>query len=310
VVVVKSFEDKDIDDYIAKLGYKNIVYDTPNYGEQVSAGIEESKGEVLAFLEDDDEFKPNKLSKTYNVFSTQKEVSYFHDTREYIYYDKIVDLNTKDPKISWVIRYLEEITPHEDVLIDPFDNRAKDFLIKYHGTVATVSLMAVRRSCIGSKLTLLKQINISVENFIPAFAAECGKLFHTADRLTRYRIHNENSSIAFNEKGKERTIFNLMRSVNDGKIIINNISPKNRVRSVVKMRLLEAKLTLHNSPEEIKEKLGYKQNVLSALKDLSELYLINHDLHAYLSALAYPIYNSIPSKRLKTLIKRIIKGAR
>jgi glycosyltransferase involved in cell wall biosynthesis len=25
VVVVKNFEDKDIDDYIAKLGYKNIV---------------------------------------------------------------------------------------------------------------------------------------------------------------------------------------------------------------------------------------------------------------------------------------------
>ncbi|ADB86775.1 hypothetical protein [Saccharolobus islandicus] len=41
----------------------------------------------MAFLEDD-EFKPNKLSKIYKVFSTQKEVSYFHDTREYIYNDK------------------------------------------------------------------------------------------------------------------------------------------------------------------------------------------------------------------------------
>jgi len=126
VVVVKSYEDKDIDDYIAKLGYKNIVYDAPNYGERVSAGIEESKGEILAFLEDD-EFKPNKLSKVYNVFSTQKEVSYFHDTREYIYNDKIVDVNTNDHKMSGIIRYLEEITPHEDVLINPFDKRMKKF---------------------------------------------------------------------------------------------------------------------------------------------------------------------------------------
>jgi len=124
VVVVKSFEDKDIDDYIAKLGYKNIVYDTPNYGERVSVGIEESKGEILAFLEDD-EFKPNKLSEMYKVFSTQKEVSYFHDTREYIYNDKIVDLNTKDPKISWIIRFLETTTPHEDVLIEPYDKKGK-----------------------------------------------------------------------------------------------------------------------------------------------------------------------------------------
>ncbi|MCG2872125.1 MAG: glycosyltransferase [Sulfolobales archaeon] len=299
VLVVKNFEEKDIDDYVAKLGYKNIVYDTPNYGEQVSAGIEESKGEVLAFLEDDDEFKPNKLSKVHKVFSTQKEVSYFHDTREYIYVDETVDVNTNDPRINWIIRYLENITPHEDVLIDPFDKRMENFLIKYHGTVATVSLMAVRRSCLENKLNLLKQINISVEGFIPAFAAECGKLFHTADRLTRYRIHNKNSSIAFNEKDTERTLYNLMRSINDGKIIINNVSPKNQIRNVIKMRLLSAKITLYNSPEEIKKKLGYKQNVLSAIKDLSELYLINHDLHVYLSALAYTIYNSIPSKRMK-----------
>jgi ERCC4-related helicase len=84
VVIVKNFEDKDINHYIAKLDYKNIIYDTPSYGERVSVGIEESKGEILAFLEDD-KFKPNKLSKIYKVFSIQKDVSYFHDTREYIY---------------------------------------------------------------------------------------------------------------------------------------------------------------------------------------------------------------------------------
>jgi glycosyltransferase involved in cell wall biosynthesis len=291
VVIVKNFENKDLDDYIAKLGYKNIIYDTPKYGEQISVGIEESKGEILAFLDDDDEFKQEKLSKIYNVFSTQKEVSYFHDTREYIYNDKIVDINTKDPKIKQIIKYLEEITPHEDFLINPFDKRMENFLIKYHGIVATQSLMSVRRNCIEDKIYLLKQINTGVENFIPAFAAECGKLFHTAEKLTGYRIHNKNSSIAFNEKDTLRTYFNLMRFINDGKIIINNVSPKNRIRSVIKMRLLSAKLDLYNSPEEIKEKLGYKQNVLSAIKDLSALYLITHDPHGYFSSLLYIIVN-------------------
>jgi len=128
------------------------------------------------------------------------------------------------------------------------------------------------------------------------FAVDYGKLFHTADRLTRGRIHNKNTSIALNEKGTERTLFNLMRSINDGKIIINNISPKNQISNVIKIRLLRAKLTLYDLPEEIKKKLGSKQNVLSAIKDLSELYLITHDLHAYLSTLTYTIYNSIPSK--------------
>jgi hypothetical protein len=76
------------------------------------------------------------------------------------------------------------------------------------------------------------------------------------------------------------------------------------------MRLLSAKLTLYNSPEEIKEKLGYKQNVLSAIKDLSELYLIKHDLHEFLNLLPHIVYNGIPSKGIKMLIKRIVKGAR
>jgi hypothetical protein len=65
--------------------------------------------------------------------------------------------------------------------------------------------MAVRRSCIEDKLALFKQMNIGVENFIPAFTAKCDKLFHTADRLTRYRIHYKNSSIAINEKDRKQS---------------------------------------------------------------------------------------------------------
>jgi len=87
-----------------------------------------------------------------------------------------------------------------------------------------------------------------------------------------------------------------MRSINDGKIIINNISPKNQISNVIKIRLLRAKLTLYDSQEEIKKKLGSKQNVISAIKDLSELYLIKHDLHEFLNLFPHIINNSIPSK--------------
>ncbi len=153
-------------------------------------------------------------------------------------------------------------------------------------------------------------MNTGVEGFISAFAGECGKLFHTADRLTRYRIHYENMSIALNEKDLERTIFYLRSVINDAKIVINNISPKNQIRHAIKKGLLSAKLTLYSSPEEIKKKLGYKQNVLSAIKDLWELYLIKRDFHEFFKSMPHVVYNSIPSKRTKTLIKRIVKGAR
>ena len=197
VIVVKNFEDKSIDETLNKLGYKNVVYDTPRWGEMVAIGIEESSGDILAFLDDDDEFKSSKLTKVHQVFNKYKDVYYFHDTREYIYNDEVVDMGTNNPDTRNIIRTIEEITPRNEEIIDPFNKDIKNFLIKYHGIVATTSLMAVNRECINDNLNLLKRIEISVENLIPAFSAECGKIYHTGERLTRNGIHNKNSSIGF-----------------------------------------------------------------------------------------------------------------
>ncbi|MUM65926.1 glycosyltransferase [Acidianus infernus] len=301
VIVVKNFEDMTIDDIINKLGYKNIVYDTPLYGERLAIGVEESSGDILAFLEDDDEFKPEKLARVYEVFTSHKDVSYFHDTRDYLY-------EVDDPRIKDIVRFLEKITPHENIIIDPFDKRSKHFLLKYYGAIATTSLMATRRECIGDKLDLLKRIEISVEFFIPAFSAECGKLYHTGERLTRYRIHQKNSSIRFTSEDELRVSNTYFRYIKDLELIISNISWKNQLRDVLKMLLLNNKIALYNSPKEIKEKLGYKQNVFGAIKDLSEWLLITHDLHGYFNLLLHTGYNSIPSKRVKMFIRKLVKG--
>lgn len=307
VIVVKNFEDKSIDETLNKLGYKNVVYDTPRWGEMVAIGIEESSGDILAFLDDDDEFKPSKLTKVHKVFNKYKDVYYFHDTREYIYNDEVVDMGTNNPDIRNIIRALEEITPHNEVIIDPFNKDIKSFLIKYHGIVATTSLMAVRRECMNDKLDLLKRIEISVENFIPAFSAECGKIYHTGERLTRYRIHNKNSSIGFTHEDQIRVLKNYMRSISDGELIINNTSPRNPVRKVVKARLLEAKYILYNSPHDIKKILNYNQHLPSILKNILELCKIKHNFTECMNLLSITLYNSLPSEALKRIIRSVVR---
>ena len=307
VIVVKNFEDKSIDETLNKLGYKNVVYDTPRYGEMVAIGIEESSGDILAFLEDDDEFKPSKLTKVHQVFNKYKDVYYFHDTREYIYNDEVVDMGTNNPDIRNIIRALEEITPQNEVIIDPFNKDIKSFLIKYHGIVATTSLMAVRRECMNDKLNLLKRIEISVENFIPAFSAECGKIYHTGERLTRYRIHNKNSSIGFTHEDLTRVLKHYMTSISDGEIIINNTSPRNPVRKVVKARLLEAKYILYNSPHDIKKILNYNQHLPSILKNILELCKIKRNFTECMNLLSITLYNSLPSEALKRIIRSVVR---
>ena len=133
VVVVKNFEDKQVDDYIRRLGFKNVIYDTPRYGEQVAVGIEESSGDVLTFLEDDDEFEREKLGEVYKAFLQYKNVSYFHDTRRFLYYDRLVDANVGDPSIKSIVEFHESIVPHYDIILDPFDKSASSVIMRYLG---------------------------------------------------------------------------------------------------------------------------------------------------------------------------------
>ena len=108
--------------------------------------------------------------------------------------------------------------------------------------------MSIRAECIKSKIKHLKDIEISVEASIPTIAGECGLLYHTSRRLTRYRIHNYNTSIPFNEIDKlHRLFYNLRRAINDHGLIIKNTSKNNYLKLIVKLQELEAKYILSTS---------------------------------------------------------------
>ncbi|WP_440060005.1 hypothetical protein ACSU1N_02295 [Thermogladius sp. 4427co] len=103
--------------------------------------------------------------------------------------------------------------------------------------------MSIRSDCIKERINDLKKISISVETFIPAAASECGFLYHTPLRLTRYRIHSS-SSIAFTRSGKLRVLKNYARAIKDHELIVNMLRSENRLRNVIKYFRSEAKLVL------------------------------------------------------------------
>jgi glycosyltransferase involved in cell wall biosynthesis len=170
VIVVKNFYDKLIDSFIEKHGFKNIFIDTKHYGAQLAVGVEESKGETLLFLEDDDEFEPDKIYWVKKMFERSKNITFVHDTRKYIdVKGNLIDLSNL--RYSHIIRFLESITPQKDVLIDPSNVDIIRYLLKYYGAVSTTSLMSVKTECVQDKLKDLKHIHISVETFIPQWQA-------------------------------------------------------------------------------------------------------------------------------------------
>ena len=241
-----------------------------------------------------------------------KDVSYFHDTRKFLYYDRLVDTNVGDPSIKSIVEFHENIVPHYDIVLDPFDSSMSSIIMRYPGILVTVSLMSVRRECVEDRLAILKRVRISVESFIPTFAAECGLLYHTGKRLTKYRIHDKNSSIPFTREGQVRALAYLLRAIEDHKLVLANSSRGNRVRDFVKRSLLEARLTLYYAPEDIKALLRYKRHTLEALADAMELCKMGpRSLRGCVLSLLGVLYIGLPVKPLsrQTLKKALRHGA-
>ncbi|NAZ31634.1 MAG: glycosyltransferase, partial [Acidilobus sp.] len=81
VIVVKNFEDKKSDNIISRNGWKDVYNDDPYHGRMVLAGLEESRGEVITFLDDDDMYVNNRLEEVYKAFTSFKRLVYFQNSQ-------------------------------------------------------------------------------------------------------------------------------------------------------------------------------------------------------------------------------------
>jgi len=77
VIVSKNF-DCEYDEEWRRRGVKLIRFDSGGCGEQVAHALPHCRGEVIAFLDDDDWWAPNKLEIVSKVFS-DSPVVYYHN---------------------------------------------------------------------------------------------------------------------------------------------------------------------------------------------------------------------------------------
>ena len=83
IIIVKNFKDKDIDDFIGQNGLLNIFSEDNTILGKFLEGITKSKGDIIAFLEDDDRFHKDKLKIVNEIFSDE-DVVYYHNASQYI----------------------------------------------------------------------------------------------------------------------------------------------------------------------------------------------------------------------------------
>jgi len=199
VIVVKNFEDRESDYIISRNGWKSVYEDSTYHGRKIFVGLEESRGEVITFLEDDDVYTNNRLEEVYKAFTSYDRLVYFHNSQTII--DSNGNVLERPP-----LPTPKNLVGGSTVIVDV--DKLHIFAKKYGMSVADLVLLtvrahadfnssslAVRRSALEANAHLLKEAPIGIDLFIFASSLRAGGLMYfTDEKLTLYRVHGENLS--------------------------------------------------------------------------------------------------------------------
>ena len=199
VVVVKDFEDPQIDGLIKEMGWKSAYSDVEHQGPKYLIGLLEASGDVIALLDDDDIFKPTKLEYVYNVFSQNPDVGYLQHTFEVINANGVPMpclareaprniVNVNELKVPW-----DEVRKHRSYgVLDPVVyilTRYRIFADKNGGA------LTVKRELFERHKDALAKLSLAIDSFLLASAiAERTSLYFSNEALSLWRYHGSNIS--------------------------------------------------------------------------------------------------------------------
>lgn len=235
IIVVKGFIDDEMDNWLQKNGVKSVYLKEKSLGKKIAIGINESRGEIISFLDDDDEYAFSKLSTISEIFNENPEVDFVHNSLIKIDENgSVIEPNPKEnPRTP-----LSFLTNNEDYSL-------LSRIIRYRGDWY-LSCMSIRKSVLLEVIDSLYSIDQSVDKFIFFTALDYGKgMIFLSDKLTRYRMHPSTTTYTGSEEDfvARREVFfrNTVRVF--GQIVKMSVNrPGNRLATC---QLLQHKINLY-----------------------------------------------------------------
>lgn len=249
VIVTKRFEDKELDDYARKNGAKVIYDDTKRSGEQIYNAVQETKGDILTFLDDDDMYREDRLAAIKRSFS--RNIAGFHN--------RIIKIDAKGSILD-----SRQILPSNNKLSGIIILNGKNFRYKNNFfPMFNSSSLAIRRCALRDSI---KEIEVTIDTYM-IYEAVCNQdfegLYLDPDSLTYYRVHTVNNS-------KSRSPLYWKRLYHDHTIIYDKYKNcSKRVEVEVKKHMLVGKRILYES-----EILNYGRSDISFTLD-EIIFLLN-----------------------------------
>ncbi len=188
IIVVKSPEIRLPEDSI-----KVIDDDSPHVGKKIIEAVEDATGDIIVFLDDDDEFTNDKVAIVSRSFEGTGELTYVHNSISCITSDGIEVQN---------VRYYFKIPPYIRPCIQVNRRRVFDLSNHYEfgkwlwaGAAFNASSMSIKREALMRIKYYVNQISVVSDSIIYYGAALNGGLaLLLPEKLTKYRIHSNNVS--------------------------------------------------------------------------------------------------------------------
>lgn len=195
-IVVKDFEDPEIDEYIHQIGARNVILKESTIGEMLAKGIEEAKGDIICFLDDDDTFVSNKLKMVQKEFFSNPSLVYFHNSYRKIDERQKVALNPLYKSNGFKRDFYGSFSSQYDLL----------FVLKMN-CLTNLSSVSVRRASLIDYVKDISKITGATDYMIFYIARLSNRNFAIGKEiLTNYYVHNS----AMHLKSPVRLFFKRM----------------------------------------------------------------------------------------------------
>jgi len=251
ILVVKGFRDEIIDEALNRNNVRVLFLQEKSLGKKIATGIRECRGEFVCFLDDDDEFEPDKISVISSILSEMKDVDFIHNSIVKINESgAITNPNPKD-NISTNL----SLTPSKMAI--PSISK----VIRFRGDWY-LSGMCIRKSILENTLVDLENTNQSLDKFVFFAALNHGRrIMMIRDRLTRYRLHTSTTTYIGTEEefiAKRRAFFENTVSVFRNIVKISENLPGVELAGC---QLMQNRINLYFISDQMDSKISFREFV-------------------------------------------------
>lgn len=190
LIVSKDFHDGELDEIIERNNITTLFFEGNSIGRRMAHALESARGEVIAFLDDDDIWSQDKLSHVFHIFSSDSSVVFYHNAQFFIDDDgkELPGLAGWDPNAGML--------KAGELNLLPSQLNKCDMLRLLHLYLAfNASSIVVRKKILNRNISVLSEIDSSPDDFLLFAALAFGeRLVADNEKLTGYRVHKRNVS--------------------------------------------------------------------------------------------------------------------